>query len=99
MNRYNNIPIFRTPKGKRYRANVKYPEIPFNDSDFYVISQQGDRYDLLAQQYYGDSTLWWIISSANPRFKPNSLYPEPNHQIRIPSNISDIIRAYKVLNQ
>ena len=41
MNRYNNIPIFRTPKGKRYRANVKYPEIPFSDNDFYVIAEQG----------------------------------------------------------
>jgi|TARA_R110000796_G_scaffold213361_2_gene329476 hypothetical protein len=99
MNRYNNIPVFRTPKGRRYYANVKYPEIPFNDSDFYVISQQGDRYDLLAQQYYGDSTLWWIISSANPQIKPNSLYPITGIQLRIPANTSNIISSYKVLNQ
>ena len=66
MNRYNNIPIFRTPKGKRYRANVKYPEIPFNDSDFYVIAEQGDRYDMLSFNImgtllYGGSYLQQIL--------------------------------------
>ena len=99
MNRYSNIPIFRTPAGKRYRASVKYPQIPFSDNDFYVAAEEGDRYDLLAFKYYGDTTLWWIISSANPRFKPNSLYPVLGHQLRIPSNISDIIAAYKTLNK
>ena len=98
MNRYNNIPIFKSPKGKRYYANVKYPEIPFNNTDFYVIAQQGDRYDLLANQYYGDSTLWWIIASANPQSKFNSLYPLEGYQIRIPSNTSDIISNYNILN-
>jgi hypothetical protein len=99
MNRYNNIPILRTPAGKRYRANTKYPEIPFNNSDIYVIAEQGDRFDLLASQYYGDTSLWWIIPAANPRFKPNSIYPERGHQIRIPANISGIIEAYNVLNK
>lgn len=99
MNRYNGIPIFRNPIGRRYYANVKYPEIPYSDSDIYVAAQEGDRFDLLAYQYYGDSTLWWVIPSANPRFKPNSLYPTLGHQIRIPANISNIISAYELLNQ
>jgi len=99
MNRYRNIPIFRNSKGRRYYANVKYPDIPFRDSDIYVIAQKGDRFDLLAYQYYQDSTLWWIIPSANPRFKPNSLYPTLGHQIRIPTDIVDILADYKSLNQ
>lgn len=99
MNRYNNTPVFQTPKGKRYYANVKYPEIPFSDNDFYVIAQQGDRYDTLANQYYGDYTLWWIISSANPQLKSNSIFPTTGYQIRIPSNTSDIIAAYNLLNE
>lgn len=99
MNRYQNIPILKTIKGKRYYANVKYPDIPFKDNDIYVIAQRGDRFDLLAYQYYKDSTLWWIIPSANPRFKPNSLYPTLGHQIRIPMDIADIIAAYKLLNK
>lgn len=99
MNRYSNIPKFITSKGKRYYANVKYPDIPFNDNDFYVIVQQGDRYDTLANQYYGDYTLWWIISSANPQLKSNSIYPTEGYQIRIPANTSDIIAAYNLLNE
>jgi len=99
MNRYRNIPIFKNPKGRRYYANVKYPDIPFRDNDIYVIAQRGDRFDTLAYQYYQDSTLWWIIPSANPRFKPNSLYPTLGHQIRIPTDIADILADYKSLNQ
>lgn len=99
MNRYLDIPIFRNSKGRRYYANVKYPNIPFRDSDIYVITQRGDRFDLLANQYYKDPTLWWIIPSANPRFKPNSLYPTLGHQIRIPTDIVNIIENYKLLNQ
>ena len=44
----------------------KYPNIPLQFSDNYVITTIGDRFDLLAQQYYNDSSLWWIISIANP---------------------------------
>ena len=99
MNRYSTIPTFKNQKGITFYTTVKYPEIPFSDNDFYVITQQGDRYDLLANQYYGDYTLWWIIPSANPQLKLNSLYPAEGVQIRIPSNTSDIIISYNILNQ
>ena len=42
-----------------------YAKIPETDSDIWVISQMGDRLDLIAQQYYGDVTLWWYIAKAN----------------------------------
>ena len=29
------------------------------------MTQHGDRLDLLAYTYYGDSTLWWYIAKAN----------------------------------
>lgn len=99
MNRYSNIPIFKTPTGRRYYANVKYPEIPYSDNDIYIVAQEGDRFDLLAYTYYNDATLWWVIPSANPRFKPNSLYPVLGHQIRIPANVSDVISNFESLNQ
>lgn len=41
MNRYNNIPILKNFTGTRYYASAKYPEIPFRNSDIYVISQKG----------------------------------------------------------
>ena len=42
-----------------------YSSIPETDSDIYVITQHGDRLDNLAQQFYGDPSLWWYIAKAN----------------------------------
>ena len=92
MNRYQNINILSSDKGKKYYRNVKYPEIPLDFNDIYVYSTIGDRFETLALQYYGDKSLWWIISIANPSCKQNSYYPPLGTQLRIPQNISGIIR-------
>ena len=42
-----------------------YGSIPLNDNDIYVITQEGDRLDHLAHQFYGDVSLWWYIAKAN----------------------------------
>jgi hypothetical protein len=61
---------------------------------------QGDRYDTLAQTFYSDSTLWWIINRANPSQPSNSLFPIVGSQIRVPSNnrVPAIISQYENLN-
>tara|TARA_Y100001973_G_C5183852_1_gene326572 strand:+ start:1645 stop:1947 length:303 start_codon:yes stop_codon:yes gene_type:complete len=46
-------------------STIVYSSIPETDGDIYVITQTGDRLDLLAHQYYGDVTLWWYIAKAN----------------------------------
>ena len=99
MKRYSPIPITKSPDGNQMYKTTRYPEVPRTQEDTYVYTTIGDRFDTLAQQYYGDSTLWWIISSANPQIKPNSLYPTTGIQLRIPANTSNIISSYKVLNQ
>ena len=104
MGRYTKTPIFnntteyKTRKGKRYYGTVKYPEIPLNFEDIYVFTEQGDRFDILAQEYYGDPRLWWVISSANNSLDQSSYYTEPGVQIRIPSQIGSIISLYNELN-
>lgn len=97
MNRYIKIPQ-TTYNNKRAYRTVRYPEIPLNENDTYVISQAGDRYDLLADQYYGDSTLWWVISIANENLAQNSLFIPEGQQIRIPSNLDSILFQYNELN-
>ena len=42
-----------------------YKVVPETNSDIYVITQEGDRLDLLATQYYNDSHLWWFIARVN----------------------------------
>jgi len=106
MNRYENIPQTRINKKVVYKT-VRYPEIPLNEEDIYVYTTQGDRFDVLANQFYKDSSLWWIISLANTGnagtnistdLPQNSLVIPEGIQIRIPSDIGGILRDYKLLN-
>ena len=99
MNRYQDIKQIKNTEGTRYYRDSKYPRISLSSNDIYVITTTGDRLDLLAQQYYKDSTLWWIISTANDNLPQNSLFPPVGEQIRIPTNVSDIIYNYNRLNQ
>ena len=101
MNRYQNIEILTDSVVKpkvRFYTTVTYPEIPLSENDVYVLTVVGDRLDLLASQYYGDSTLYWIISRANNHLPANSIYPPEGAQIRIPTNIGTILSSYNILN-
>jgi hypothetical protein len=98
MKRYDNATILKTTQGKSYLKGKFYPNIPLSESDNYVITTIGDRLDLLAYQYYRDSTLWWIISMANNNITKGLLYPEPGTQLRIPINISSVIREFNTFN-
>lgn len=99
MNRYQNIDNLKSEEGKRYIKNAVYPDIPESSDDIYVITTVGDRYDTLAQQFYKDTSLWWIIATANPSNKTSSLVPTPGVQLRIPANPSSIVSKYVRLNQ
>jgi hypothetical protein len=104
MERYDNIPIIQTtatvqyPKIIRYRASTRYPDIPLSENDVFLYTIRGDRLDNLAYQFYGDPTYWWIISIANPDLPNDSLYPTLGFQLRIPSDVTQIISDYETLN-
>jgi|SRR6516164_6636313 hypothetical protein len=97
MNRYQDISVNNFKDGRRYFRDVKYPDIPLQSSDIYVISSFGDRYDLVAYDYYKDDTLWWIVAVANdlPR---DSIYIPQGTQLRIPTDVGDVIQSYNTLN-
>ena len=95
--RYQNILITKNNTGERYYSNNIYPDIPLSNDDSYVITVLGDRLDLLAFDFYGDTSLWWIIASANS-LPGDSLYLEPGMQLRIPSDVAGIITNYKQIN-
>jgi hypothetical protein len=78
---------------------VKYPEIPLSVNDIYVITTLGDRLDSLAQQFYNDVNLYWIISSANPdALNLGSLFIAPGTELRIPTDVSTIKFLFNQLN-
>jgi hypothetical protein len=84
--------------GTQYYVNNIYPDVPVSETDYYVITVLGDRLDLLAQDIYGDSSLWWILASAN-NLPGDSLVPPIGQQLRIPSDIQSIINNYDSVNK
>tara|TARA_R110000782_G_scaffold99280_2_gene184975 strand:+ start:491 stop:790 length:300 start_codon:yes stop_codon:yes gene_type:complete len=99
MGRYTDQPIITGSMGNQMYTTTKYQKIPLSFEDLYVYSTQGDRYDMLALQYYNDTTLWWVISMANDLLDQSSYYPPDGIQLRIPANVSGILSNFKVLNE
>jgi nucleoid-associated protein YgaU len=100
MNRYENTTILKTPNTNRpYYKGKFYPNIPLSESDVYVITTIGDRLDSLAFSYYNDATLWWIISAANNNITKGALYPLPGTQLRIPTDINNVLNLYDQFNK
>lgn len=83
--------------GSQYYRNNVYPDIPPTDTDYYVVTTIGDRLDLLAYDFYQDSSLWWVIASANA-LPGDSIYPPIGIQLRIPINIQAILASYQNVN-
>lgn len=96
--RYTNIEQLTSDDGRRYRTNSIYPDIPESPDDIYVITTGGDRYDTLARQFYGDSSLWWVIASAN-NSKKDGLIVEQGIQLRIPARSTNVQGLFETLNR
>ena len=96
--RYQNIGITKNSQlGSEYYTNNIYPDIPVSENDTYVITVLGDRLDLIAFDFYGDTSFWWVIASANA-LPGDSINVEPGTQIRIPANLVGVINEYKAVN-
>jgi hypothetical protein len=106
MKRYGGVKKIRNenpnvgPLNAPYYKTVIYPEIPPNPDDIWVITDFGDRLDLLANQFYGDVSLYWVISAGNPNYiNFGSLFIGEGTQIRIPVDINGILNSYNNLNE
>ena len=96
--RYDKNIMHKTSSGKRYYKGKIYPDIPFKETDEYVITTIGDRLDSIAYSYYGDAELWWVISTANNHITNGSIFPQPGTQLRIPVNISEVLALFDQVN-
>ena len=97
MSRYKNTEKRKTEDGKLVYRSTLYENIPVSDNDIYIITQYGDRLDLLAGQYYEDVTLWWIIAAANNLGKGALVVP-PGLQLRIPNDFEQAVTLFDELN-
>lgn len=73
-----------TKQQQGYYNTVRYPTFDQSLKDFYIFSREGDRLDLLAESFYSDISLWWIIADANNLGKGSLIVP-PGLQLRIPN--------------
>ena len=98
MKRYDNILKKRDKDTKNivYSSHM-YPEIPLENSDIYIWTKQGDRLDILANKYYRNPRLWWIIAQANNLGEGGFMIPTAI-RIRIPQNVSRIINQLNKFN-
>ena len=88
--RYDIKNIKKLDNGKRVLKTSIPKTIPKKDDDIYVITQETDRLDLLANEYYGDSRVWWIIAQAN-NINGVNIGLDAGIQLRIPKNKFDVI--------
>lgn len=96
--RYTNATILTSDNIRYYKGKI-YPQIPFSEDDIYVIATDTDRLDTIANLYYGDSSLWWIISVANSNvISQGTIFVAPGTQLRIPTNMSKVLEQYKQIN-
>ena len=97
--RLRTLKVKKSSRKRIYRA-LKYPSIPLSIEDTYVITTDGDRLDLLANQFYQDVDMWWIIATANPGIvKRDTFNLKPGLEIRIPTDTQSIMQNFESLNK
>ena len=79
--RYNNSEIITDVNGKQYYATDYGSYKEETNQDVYVITEYGDRLDLIAQQFYGSVFDWYLIAEAN---NLSNINLEAGLRIRIP---------------
>ena len=99
MDRYKFTRIIKSKDtGNRVYKSTFYPNIRIGNVDKFVYPIDGDRFENLAYRYYGDATLWWIIAQAN-NIRDGSFGLKPDKQIRIPMEISKILKDFRKINE
>jgi len=91
--RYSNNKTQKLEDGREVYKSKIYPKIPLKDTDIYIVTQTGDRVDTLAQQFYGDSSLHWIILTANNIHDAPFAFPDGTI-LRIPKDYLEIVKNF-----
>lgn len=97
MSRYTTTPVITDLNSKSRRSTTIISNIPVSSRDIYIKITSVDRLDKLANKFYGNSTLWWIIASANALGKGTIVIPT-NTVLRIPdpASVTQIINNINV---
>ena len=83
MSRYDTVQRVLDKKISRIGTS-DLPKFTEKNSDVLLIATEGDRCDLISQEYYGRPDLWWFIASVN-NLKSNNI--ESGTQLRVPISV------------
>jgi len=98
MNRYKFTRVKKDKvEGTRYKSTTLYPKITRKDSDITYYTRFGDSYGSLANRFYSDQSLWWVIAKANEGFKGNLKF-KIGERVIIPMEIGEIVSELERLN-
>ena len=80
MSRYDTVRRVSETKLPRI-GTADIPKVEDQNSDILLIATNGDRCDVISQEYYGTPDFWWFIASVN-KLKSNNI--EAGTQLRVP---------------
>tara|TARA_B100000900_G_C20466576_1_gene669550 strand:+ start:65 stop:367 length:303 start_codon:yes stop_codon:yes gene_type:complete len=81
---------------KKVLTTTLYPDIESKDSDVIYYAKFDDSLMTLANKFYGDQTLWWIIARAN-NFQGRTKFTV-GQKLVIPMDIGDVVKQLNKLN-
>ena len=64
------------------------PKFKAQNSDILLIATDGDKCDLISQEYYGSPEYWWFIATVN-KLSSNNI--EAGTQLRVPVSIDSAV--------
>jgi len=75
---------FLTDEGVEFWDTLVLPDVRTRPDDIQYVVSNGDRVDLIANRFYQDPGLWWVVAWANNlEIIPTDL--KEGDQLRIPS--------------
>ena len=87
MSRYDTVKqISRNKIFKIGTADI--PKVEDQNSDILLIATDGDRCDVISQEYYGTPDFWWFIALVN-KLKSNNI--EAGTQLRVPVSTEEAV--------
>ena len=98
MSRYKStqVKVDKINNNRVYGITI-YPHIPIQDGDLFVYPIEGDRLENMAQRYYEDASLWWVIAEAND-LRDGRFALDPTKELRIPMNLAPILVEFRSIN-
>lgn len=96
--RYTEIPQKKDNNNRRVLTSTIYPPIARHSDDTYVLTTVGDTLYAIALQYYNSVNYYWIIAEANEGLDKTTQSLIPGLQLRIPSQLQQILEDFKDLN-